>query len=221
MKGLRIVFIALMTSLLLAGSASAHVQMDYPAGGETFVTGETVTIQWSLIIAHQEQTDWDLFYTPDGGATWEVIQLDLPVSQETYEWTVPQQVSEKVRVRVVQDGAGWDSISSFFAIQGSITSVQKREKYPNTFALSNFPNPFNPATTIQFSLPEAGFVSLVVYDIAGQKVREIVSGEKISGLHSVIWNGTNEFGHNVSSGIYLYRLQAGEFTKTQAMTLVR
>ncbi len=142
--------------------------------------------------------------------------------EDSYLWTVPQTVTEQAQIRILQDGAGYDWISGDFTIQEITTSVLALEEYPKTFALySNYPNPFNPATTIEFSLPEAGFVTLVVYDITGQKISELVSGEKMPGVHSVVWNGADNTGNKVSSGIYFYRLQAGEFTKTQTMILVR
>ncbi len=222
MKRLSIVFIVLLSSLILAGNATSHIKLDYPAGGETFVAGEKIEIQWQILIPHGEHTDWDLFFSPDGGDNWEIIQLDMPKSQFNYLWTVPHTVTEQAQIRILQDGIGYNGISGEFSIREITSSVQARDEYPKIFALySNYPNPFNPATTIEFSLTEARFVTLVVYDITSQKVMELVSGEKISGHHSVIWNGTDEFGHNVSSGIYFYRLQTGDFTKTKAMTLVR
>ncbi len=67
MKRLSVLFIALLSSLILAGSAPAHVQLDYPVGGETFVAGEIIEIQWHVLLPHQEHTDWDLFFSSDGG----------------------------------------------------------------------------------------------------------------------------------------------------------
>ncbi|HDY88801.1 MAG TPA: T9SS type A sorting domain-containing protein [bacterium] len=93
---------------------------------------------------------------------------------------------------------------------------------PSSFAiLGNYPNPFNPNTTIEFSLPKAGFVSLVVYDITGQKIRELVSGDMIHGIHSVVWNGRDENGIAVSSGVYISRLRMGDKIESHGMMLVK
>lgn len=222
MKSSRVLFIAMLSFMILAGSATAHVQLNYPVGGETFIAGETIEIRWDIVIPHPEHTSWDLFYSSDGGENWEIIQTDLPKSQLTFEWTAPQNVTELAKIRVYQDGAGYDYISGNFSIQEIITSVQAQNEYQKTFDLySNFPNPFNPTTTIGFSLPEAEFATLIVYDITGRKISEIMSGEMMQGVHSVVWDGADDAGNKVSSGLYFYRLQAGEFTKTQSMTLVR
>lgn len=85
-----------------------------------------------------------------------------------------------------------------------------------------YPNPFNPQTTISYALPEAARVDLEVYDLAGRLVRRLVTGEaRDSGVHLVNWNGQDEAGRAAASGIYLYRLNAGEISETRRMTLVR
>ncbi len=76
----------------------------------------------------------------------------------------------------------------------------------NNLILSNFPNPFNPTTTIKLSIPEESKVELTVYNIKGQKIKTLVSDQLTVGQHSVIWNGNDEYGDSVSSGIYLYKL---------------
>ena len=80
---------------------------------------------------------------------------------------------------------------------------------------------FNPITTIFFSLERTGPVDLVVFDIAGRTVRTLVSGVRPAGNHQILWDGTNDAGNPVASGIYLYRLTAGDRTETRKMTLVR
>lgn len=85
-----------------------------------------------------------------------------------------------------------------------------------------YPNPFNPQTTLSYSLPEASRVDLAVYDLAGRLVRRLVAGQpRESGLHLVNWNGQDEAGQAAASGVYLYRLIAGEIQETRRMTLVR
>ncbi|MCG3118128.1 MAG: hypothetical protein ALAOOOJD_00267 [bacterium] len=85
----------------------------------------------------------------------------------------------------------------------------------------NYPNPFNPTTTINFALPEAGEVTLAIYNIYGQLVRQLVAGQMTAGRHSVMWNGKNERGQQVASGMYLYVLKAGEFTAHRKLVLMK
>ncbi len=86
---------------------------------------------------------------------------------------------------------------------------------------SNYPNPFNPSTTIRYELKQSSKVSLKIYNILGQEVRTLVNAQKSSGMHSVEWDGKNSHGQRVTSGVYFYRLEAGDFVKTRKMVLVK
>jgi len=93
---------------------------------------------------------------------------------------------------------------------------------PDHFELSqNYPNPFNPETHIQFALPRDEQVRITIYDLQGQLVRTMVNERKSAGTYSVIWNGRDENGVKVSSGVYFYRIDAGEFTMTRKMILMK
>ncbi|MBW6514023.1 MAG: T9SS type A sorting domain-containing protein, partial [Candidatus Syntrophosphaera sp.] len=85
----------------------------------------------------------------------------------------------------------------------------------------NYPNPFNPTTTIRFDLPENSPVRLEIYNVKGQKVRSLLGSDLPKGSHSVIWNGLDDSGRPVSSGIYLYRLNSGSNEKTRKMMLMK
>lgn len=88
---------------------------------------------------------------------------------------------------------------------------------PKTFELSqNFPNPFNAQTTIKYSLPEASHVTINVYDLLGRNVATIVNEQKQPGYHQTVWNS-----HSVSSGIFFYKIQAGDFTEKKKMLLLK
>jgi len=91
------------------------------------------------------------------------------------------------------------------------------EKLPISFNLSiNYPNPFNPVTNIEYSLPNLSNVSLIIYNLQGQVVTQLVDGEIPAGVHTVTWDASN-----FASGIYFYRLTAGEFEQTRKMVLLK
>jgi len=93
---------------------------------------------------------------------------------------------------------------------------------PSAYALSqNYPNPFNPETQIAYSLPEAGRVRLIVYNLLGQTVRTLVDEPQAAGRHSVRWDGRDEAGRRLASGVYLYRLKAKEFSAVRRMVMVK
>jgi flagellar hook assembly protein FlgD len=85
----------------------------------------------------------------------------------------------------------------------------------------NYPNPFNPSTTIQYEIPKTARVVLKIYDMLGREVKILVNRVQSPGQKSVIWDGTDQSGNLVSSGIYLYRLQSGEFTESKKMILMK
>lgn len=88
---------------------------------------------------------------------------------------------------------------------------------PMEFALQqNYPNPFNPSTTIRYGLPQRSQVLLTVFNTLGQRLAELVKGEIEAGYHQVNFNASN-----LSSGVYFYRIQAGDFVQTRKLLLVR
>ncbi len=89
------------------------------------------------------------------------------------------------------------------------------------FSISNFPNPFNPITTIFYNLPEEDDISLTVYNLKGQIVKELVEGAQPAGNYKVVWDGKNQFGQPVSSGIYYYRLEACGRTLHKKMLMLK
>jgi hypothetical protein len=102
---------------------------------------------------------------------------------------------------------------------GSIVSVADGfdKNFPNDFELfQNYPNPFNPTTTIRYQIRTSGFVSLKVYDAIGQEVATLVSETKSSGVHEVTFNGSK-----FSSGVYVYRLQIGNYSLTKKLVLMK
>ena len=96
------------------------------------------------------------------------------------------------------------------------------EGVPVEFALhENYPNPFNPTTTLRFDLPEVSSTTLTIYNMLGQKVRTFNYQNTSAGYHSVKWNATNDYGDPVGAGVYLYQLQTKDFVKTRKMVLLK
>ena len=96
------------------------------------------------------------------------------------------------------------------------------ETLPITYNLQNaYPNPFNPVTTLRYDLPEDALVNITIYDMMGRIVSNLVSSQQNAGYKSIQWNATNNAGQPVSGGLYLYTIQAGEFTQTKKMVLLK
>lgn len=89
------------------------------------------------------------------------------------------------------------------------------------YLTQNFPNPFNPETNIQFNVPEESEVTLTVFDLKGNKVAIILKDKVSSGFHQVTWDGRNQLGNHLSGGVYLYSLEAGNFTQTKKMIFLK
>ena len=85
----------------------------------------------------------------------------------------------------------------------------------------NYPNPFNPTTTISYDLPEAAQVKLEVFNLLGQQVAMLVDEFQQAGHHQVVWDGTNTGGSAAASGVYLYRITANDFSESKKMMLVK
>ena len=85
----------------------------------------------------------------------------------------------------------------------------------------NYPNPFNPITTVRYELPKDSFVDVTVYDMLGNVVNNLVNANQSSGYKSIQWNATNNQGEPVSAGVYLYKIQAGDFVDTEKMILLK
>jgi len=108
-------------------------------------------------------------------------------------------------------------------VAGTTTGLAQSGNGPKTFELANnYPNPFNPSTTIQFGVPQTAQVSLVIYNVLGQKVRTLVDNEqRASGRYSVVWDGRDNGGNTVGSGMYFYRLETGQVALVKKMLLLK
>ena len=121
----------------------------------------------------------------------------------------------------ITDSQTYDSEFGFNRL--TLPAPVQLQTRPEAFALANnYPNPFNPATTIKYALPQAADVELTVYNVVGQVVRTLVAEHQSAGRYVVEWDATNGSGHSLSSGMYFYRLEAGgEFREVKKMLLLK
>jgi hypothetical protein len=132
--------------------------------------------------------------------------------------------NEYVFVNYSTDFNVWQGDRYVWVIEnGTATAISlDGNTVPREIALSqNYPNPFNPTTTISYQLPVAEKVTLRVFDMLGREVKTLVNGDVQAGTHTAVWNGTNNSGIQVASGVYVYKLQAGKMQLNKKMTLMR
>ncbi|MFO7889680.1 MAG: FlgD immunoglobulin-like domain containing protein [bacterium] len=122
-----------------------------------------------------------------------------------------------------QGGTFGDMLTVVEKLQASKQTGVKENKHtvPEGYLLhQNYPNPFNPATTITYSIPEAANIQVSIYTMKGTKIKTYVTDHKNAGQYSIVWNGKNDSGYDVSTGVYLITLQANEYTATKKVMLL-
>ena len=163
-------------------------------------------------------------YYSNGDTAW-VMRYNGPGNAADYGRAIAVDDSGNVYVTgYSEDSGGLDDYCTIKYVQGfsGVEDETGSEERPSEFELSqNYPNPFNPTTKIEFTLAKSGFVTLQIYDTLGRKVRTLVSEELSSGYKSVIWDGKNEDGNDVASGVYFYQLKVGDFSEPKKMLLLK
>ena len=113
-------------------------------------------------------------------------------------------------------------INGIFTVTQATGANGHARVIPTAFSLGqNYPDPFNPSTNIEYSIPERTYVKMEVYNLLGRKVATLVDGQEKAGIHRVTWDGRNTSGERLASGIYFYRIRAGDFIFTRKMLLLR
>ena len=142
-------------------------------------------------------------------------------------------IGDTVSMYIPQDGLYFDVI--FLSYSGSNTGggfsysrmsintmTINNEIIPKNYRLyQNYPNPFNPTTQIKYDLPEDAMVNITIYDMMGRQVKTLVNGSQTAGYRTIQWNATNDEGKPVSAGLYLYTIEAGDYTQTKKMVLLK
>ena len=188
-------------------------------------------------------TKFALWGDPVAGTGW-IDGIDLPPSDRRLLMTVgpfSMSLGDTQEVIIALTGAtGIDYLDSITELKQSVQQIRsdfltgiefdESDELPQSFSLSqNYPNPFNPSTTFEFTLPQNSNATFVIYDILGRRVNGLLDGKLFeAGRHTLRWNGKNEAGIPVSSGLYIYRIdikasdKSGNlFTRTRKMVLLR
>ena len=149
----------------------------------------------------------------------QLVLVNFSINPNTSATSTPIEFKDQPIAREVVDVNG-NVLQSSWSV---VTSVQERvNELPTTFNLSaNHPNPFNPSTTITYALPQAAEVELMIFDVMGRRVRTLVRQHQQAGRYAITWDGRNEQGEVIASGVYLYQLRAGSFVQTRRMALAR
>ena len=182
----------------------------------SLATGEPVDNGW--VWARDEAKDWDRtvgtqrngkfrmavpngtydIFAGAGGYDGQLVERDVEILDEVMEYNI------------------------YLEGDGPTVTLDGDPSMPQSFALhANYPNPFNPTTTILYDLPESATVHLVIYDVLGKQIKTLVNQPHDAGVKTAVWDGTDDLGRPVSAGVYLYQIQAGGFSKTKKMVLLK
>jgi len=196
---------------------------------------DTYTLQWDAVTAGTAW--WDsinyLVYAKIGlypaEEIYDTSSISVPITyheilEGVFEGSPVNKATVKFEV-IAKKGAYSKNISGddrvLFVNRYEYLSTEG-EGVPVEFALhENYPNPFNPTTTLRFDLPEVSNLTLTIYNMLGQKVRTFNYQNTSAGYHSIKWDATNDYGDPVGAGVYLYQLRANEFVKTKKMVLLK
>ena len=210
----------LSASDVVITQVSSDEEEDAKGGGDGNTTNDIVITSCSTV---------DLRAERQGSGNGRVYTISLELDDGSGNIA---NASLQVQVPKSQNGNPAVDDGPVYTVNGNCNGIPKlaifddnvavNETLPEGYALNqNYPNPFNPSTMISFEVPEASEVALVIYNLRGQSIRVLYSGSIAAGRHNLVWNGKDENGNAVASGIYLYKLQAGEFSRIKKMSLVR
>ena len=152
------------------------------------------------------------------------VALDPNISTDSYE-TVQVIITDHDGNEKLYDLEALQELGLYqqMAVVNNLTvSTDNETLGPKVFAIhQNYPNPFNPVTTLRYDLPEDGLVDITIYDMLGNVVSNLINTNQSSGYKSIQWDATNNQGQPVSAGVYLYKIQAGDFVDTKKMILLK
>jgi hypothetical protein len=147
----------------------------------------------------------------------------VPANWTEYYYDISNYDNQQVyiAVRCVSDDAFVFYVDNFSVHTDLTSNEDEFAPVAVTQLAGNYPNPFNPETTISYSMKEAGSVSIDIYNIKGQLVKHLVKGDMAAGNHTVVWNGTDNNNRAVSSGVYFYKMNSGNYSSTKKMIMMK
>jgi hypothetical protein len=190
------------------GAVAGQVFIQYPPASKNLTTAADVTTEQRIYLSKNDQNtgqivvEWaDLSLEGLPAVTFDTYSLDRDNSNITVGYTIY--------------GIDQEIISS------GLQNIELKA-VPEEYALHyNYPNPFNPVTTMLYDLPEAGYTRLIIYDLLGRQVQTLVDQPLAAGYYRIQWGGRNAQGQIVGAGIYFYQIQANGFIRTRKMLLVK
>jgi len=198
------------TALMEAAGTGTHnisEAVDFTSGPESPVSVITSFYNNSISLEEKENMD-------DGGGG--------PIPNQGVPVQSPFDFSYSTSLQSATASSTGEQLGSLTWFGITVGVERDPNEIPTNFELSNnYPNPFNPTTTIKYAIPAAANVKLVVYNMLGEVVKTLVNQSQVTGSYSVTWDGTTNFGTQVASGIYIYRLTAGEFVSNKKMILMK
>ena len=209
------------------GEALLHIYEDDPPG----TPGKDLVEPIPLEITDKDTSDWFVY---------DFLELNLTLKDNF--WIASEYTMKSPSIWIdttIASGHSYVKLSPLFPWQQlpkhdalfraviipekkTETKVEAESGVPHSWALSqNYPNPFNPTTTVRYVLAQPGQAVLDIFDLRGQRIRRLVDGSKLPGVYEVSWDGLDDTGREVGSGVYLCRLRTAGFTAVRKMTLLQ
>ena len=217
------------------------VTVTHPNGGEYFQTGQDMLITWDVDDEYLEGTRSHIYLSTDS-QSWEIIELNCQVNSNglgTYLYRIPHspyRTEEHCRIKVVtydtnnhgDSDISDDDFTIVYSMKPNDEPIPGQDVSPSpgipreNFLSAPIPNPFNPQTTIRFGIKELARVSLGIYDVHGRVIKTYYNNSlMMPGEYSEVWDGRNNNGIQVASGIYFLSFKAEDFARTNKIILLR
>ena len=197
------------------GDTLLNLSGDYQFSWDAAVDPEENPLSYEFRLTGTNRTTAEVVDTTISGLSETSVTINRNMLRDNYRyrWTVDARDS----INITASTNAWE-----FLVIETTGIGDEASNLPQSYALDqNFPNPFNPTTNIGFRIAELGFVELKIYDASGRLVKTLMSENRAAGDYNVSWDATDESGQRVASGIYLYKLQAGDFLETKKMVLMK
>ena len=211
-------FLILLISLFIFTEIYSDITVIYPTS--------------STVWYHGEQDTYVLWEGAEGDLVWLALYKSSVFLTNYVQWTENDGHADRTeeifsswgtgsdfQILIMDENANWG-----FSDEFTITSLDSEDNIVLVMfnkLIGNYPNPFNPETTIEYSLKENSNVQIEIFNTKGQKVKTLFNEFREAGYHSVIWNGTDNQNKPVSSGLYFYRLKSNSFSQIRKMLLLK